>query len=208
MSHQRIRNHKHIAYRSLDEPIPISSRYFVTVRLAIGIPWACISCASSSSLSRLLGSSCSWSIACSSSSAVRCRIALEVISFVLARRTCSGRGNGSSCMKPYLSCASRVICGVKQLPDLWTNHNNSCSHRPQTVQPVSVPHRIPTGYRLRSCPWRVMRVGTSPRQGQWQPHHLACGLICPRAWLASLCRGVPLASFSHVTCSDAGRDTA
>src|SRR5439155_26403737 len=57
MSHQRIRNNKHIAYRSLDEPIPISSRYFVTVRLAIGIPRACISCASSSSLSRLLGSS-------------------------------------------------------------------------------------------------------------------------------------------------------
>src|SRR5437667_6238653 len=56
MSHQRIRNHKHIAYRSLDEPIPISSRYFVTVRLA--------------------------------------------------------SGNGSSCMKPYLSCASIVICHI------------------------------------------------------------------------------------------------
>src|SRR6266571_4049120 len=95
----------------------------------------------------------------------------------------------------------------KQLPDLRTNHDNSCSHRPKTVRPVSVPlasrQVIVSGHALE-----VMRVGTSPREGQWQPHHLAFGLICPRAWLASLCRGVPLASFSHVICSDAGRDTA
>src|SRR5579884_3972602 len=42
-------------HRSRDEPIPISSRYLVTVRRAIGIPRSVIKRASSSSLRRRFG---------------------------------------------------------------------------------------------------------------------------------------------------------
>jgi hypothetical protein len=79
-------------------------------------------------------------------------------------------------------CASHVR-GVKQLPDLSTNHDNSCFHRPKTVQPISVPlasrQAMVSGHALE-----VMRVGTSPLWASGSPTtlivyaHLHTGLAC------------------------------
>jgi hypothetical protein len=73
--------------------------------------------------------------------------------------------------------------GVKQLPDLWTNPDNSCSHRPKTVRPISVPlasrQVIVLGHALE-----VIRVGTSPPWASGSPTtlivyaHLHTGLAC------------------------------
>ena len=71
--------------------------------------------------------------------------------------------------------------GVKQLPKSLTNLDESRFSRPERVQPP----RVSAAFREVILPGHVRQMRqaeTSSHQDQEQPHHLACGLICPRAW--------------------------
>ena len=73
--------------------------------------------------------------------------------------------------------------GVNSCPDSLTNLDKNRFSRPERVQPP----RVSAAFREVILPGHVremIQAETSSRQDQEQPHHLACSLICERAWPA------------------------